>query len=109
MNLGGTCLPCIYPCSTCDSDTNCFECLNNNNDIILRNASPDCNCKYGFVKDSSGICVSDCGEGCMDCVDVGTNNCSACVDGYIPDSSSNICTKCDRKCHTCASTIDNCT
>lgn len=110
------CASCIFPCSTCSSNTSCVTCVTNYN---LQNNACVSGCTIGFVAINSN-CVA-CTPNCSTCYAT-QSNCTSCIIsnpllylinnicviaqncpiGTYPNSTLYICDNCISPCASCS-------
>lgn len=126
-------------CQKCD--TSCNECFDYNFDkctkcyskyyLVLPPGPSLCSvsCNIGYYPDDSSNECKKCDESCENCLGLGQDNCSSCLNGsYLqelkgpsqclincpnhtyPENKTNICTKCEATCKECSSSAkESCT
>lgn len=101
----GECVECVFPCTTCTSETNCLTCSGDHR------VEPECFCDVGFYSNEEDSCVA-CDSKCLECTGenectvcrpgrIESETCSDCYDTYFEDADGE-CNPCGSKCLTCS-------
>lgn len=99
----GVCIPCEFPCKTCEKSTkNCTSCINN---LYLLSNQCVQHCPQGTFKENNSYICKSCDFPCISCIS--QEICSECASGYILNGDT--CEKCVvENCNFCENSLTTC-
>jgi hypothetical protein len=125
LNSGGTCSPCDSICSECTQSGTCTVCKPGLY-REMNSATSTCDCKAGYVLNTTSQLCMGCQYSCLVCVTGFDNQCSSCNAstfrelitstkqcdckiGYYDDGLNPLCLPCHYTCKSCVSSSTTCT